>query len=50
MLVIWHAIIFQLILAVKIFEESITQIDIDPLNNIIIISNSTSGIKMFKYS
>ena len=48
MLVIWHAVIFQIILAIKVFEESIINIDIDTVNNVIAVGNCYSEIKIFR--
>lgn len=48
MLLIWHTIIFQLQVAVKIFDDAITVLEIDDARNLLIVCNTYSEMKMFK--
>ena len=44
----WHAVIFHIIAALKLFDEAIIHIDVDSKNGIIAIANCYSVIKAFR--
>ena len=48
MLLIWHTMVFQLLVAVKVFDDSITSIEIDEKNLLLAVSSCYSEIKIFK--
>ncbi|OMJ77969.1 hypothetical protein SteCoe_22323 [Stentor coeruleus] len=48
MLVIWHALVFQLLLALKIFEENVVRIEVDEKNGLLAAANGYSEVKIFR--
>ena len=48
MLVIWHSVVFHVLLSLKVFDEGISHIDVDLENGILAIGNIFSIIKTFR--
>lgn len=45
---IWHVVVFQLLLALKIFEENVVRIEIDEKNGLLAAANGLSEVKIFR--